>query len=94
MARHTDVLTDDIAARFLVGLGTADKAYQGLRSMVDWVEAQGVAHLVRQPQPRFELIKKHYPQVSGGVPPVGGLVVGREQMQTQQVGRAPACADH
>ena len=27
------------------------------------VEAQGVADLVRQPQPRFEVIKKHYPQV-------------------------------
>ena len=29
------------------------------------VEAQGVADLVRQPQPRFELIKQHYPQVGG-----------------------------
>lgn len=27
------------------------------------VEAQGVADLVRQPQPRFEVIKRHYPQV-------------------------------
>lgn len=27
------------------------------------VEAQGVADLVHQPQPRFELIKQHYPQV-------------------------------
>jgi hypothetical protein len=29
------------------------------------VEQEGVADLVRQPQPRFELIKQHYPQASG-----------------------------
>ncbi len=56
-------MTDDIAARFLVGLGHGDKAYQGLKNMVAWVEDQGVADLVHQPQPRFEIIKQHYPQV-------------------------------
>lgn len=147
VAQHPSVLTEDVAARFVVGLGTADKAYTGLKNMVDWVrrnqgaanrgiaiairglaiwaaasgplqgagatarhplaaaaagqrrawrpahactpcwdaahrphqsapavrvrlpfprpqvEAQGVADLVRQPQPRFQLIKQHYPQV-------------------------------
>lgn len=36
VAAHPGVLTDDIAARFVVGLGP-DKAYTGMRSMVDWV---------------------------------------------------------
>ncbi|KAL4434285.1 hypothetical protein ABPG75_000726 [Micractinium tetrahymenae] len=63
VAEHPAVLTDDTASRFLVGLGSADKAYQGLKNMVEWVEAQGVADLVTQPQPHFVLIKQHYPQV-------------------------------
>ncbi|PRW59356.1 DEAD box RNA helicase isoform B [Chlorella sorokiniana] len=62
VAEHPAVLTQDVAARFVVGLGP-EKAYTGLKNMVDWVEAQGVADLVHQPQPRFEVIKKHYPQV-------------------------------
>jgi len=37
--QHPAVLTDDIAARFLVGLGSGDKAYQGIRNMVEWVSA-------------------------------------------------------
>ena len=36
VAAKPGILTDDIAARFLVGLGSSDKAYQGLRNMVDW----------------------------------------------------------
>ena len=36
MASHPGILTEDVAARFLVGLGTPDKAYSGLRNMVDW----------------------------------------------------------
>lgn len=36
MAEHPEVLTHDIAARFVVGLGP-DKAWTGLKSMVDWV---------------------------------------------------------
>lgn len=36
MALHPAVLTDDIAARFVVGLGS-NKAYMGLKQMVEWV---------------------------------------------------------
>ena len=36
VAAKPAILTEDIAARFLVGLGSSDKAYQALRSMVDW----------------------------------------------------------
>ena len=39
VAAHPNVLSDDIAARFVVGMGT-DKAYTGLRSMADWVSTQ------------------------------------------------------
>ncbi len=46
MAEHPDVLTQDIAARFVVGLGQ-DKAYTGLKNMVDWVS--GCCLLVEGP---------------------------------------------
>jgi hypothetical protein len=36
VAAKPAILTEDIAARFVVGLGSSDKAYQALRSMVDW----------------------------------------------------------
>lgn len=38
MDEHPGILNDDIAARFLVGLGHGDKAYQGLKNMVTWGE--------------------------------------------------------
>jgi hypothetical protein len=37
VAAHPGVLSADVAARFLVGLGQGDKAYEALRKMVAWV---------------------------------------------------------
>lgn len=59
--RHPDVVSEDIARRFIVGLENEVKAYSALSSCIEWNIQQGLADLVRQPQPHYEIIKKYYP---------------------------------
>ena len=48
VAAHPNILTDDKARRFLVGLGSVDGAVAALERMVRWVESEGVVDLVHR----------------------------------------------
>jgi len=58
--QHPELVTEDIARRFLVGLGSEVKAYSALSTCINWTLQQGLEGLVSQPQPKFNIIKKHY----------------------------------
>lgn len=58
--QHPELVTEDIARRFLVGLRSEVKAYSALSTCINWTLQQGLEGLVSQPQPKFNIIKKHY----------------------------------
>lgn len=61
IAQHPSVLTTDLANRFIVGLGSENKAHSALSAMAQWTKENGYVDIVRQKQPAFQTIKKHFP---------------------------------
>lgn len=58
---HPDVLSSDLAERFLIGTGSAAIAHDLMTNMVAWVQRTGMVDVVHSPQPAFSIIKRHYP---------------------------------
>lgn len=59
--QYPTIITADIAQRFIVGLGSENKAYSALSSMAQWTKGNGFENIVRAKQPAFETIKKNFP---------------------------------
>lgn len=64
--QHPEVLTPDIARRFVVGLGSETKAFTALTDMVNWTVANNLAHILRRQQPAYAAMKRHYPHAFAG----------------------------
>lgn len=60
MHRHSDVVTPDIATRFLVGLDSETKAYTGLIKMIEFWSEHNLSDL-RPNRAAFASMKTHYP---------------------------------
>ena len=58
--RHSEVVTRDIATRFLVGLDSETKAYTGLVKMIEFWTEHNLSDL-RPNRAAFASMKKHYP---------------------------------
>ena len=61
MQQYPKVITPDIARRFLVGLGSENKAFSALSSMAQWMTENRLWDIAKQPQPAFKTMKSHYP---------------------------------
>ena len=59
--QYPDIITHDIALRFIVGLGSDNKAFAGLSSMAQWMTENRLVDILQRPQPAFEVMKQHYP---------------------------------
>lgn len=61
MQQYPKIITPDIARRFIVGLGSENKAFTALSSMAQWMTENRLWEVVRRPQPAFKVMKRHYP---------------------------------
>lgn len=59
--QYPGILTEDIARRFLIGLGSETKASAGLTSMAKWTIDNNLQDILHRPQPAFAVMKRHYP---------------------------------
>lgn len=61
MGKYPNIIRYDTAKRFIVGLDSESKAYQGLVKMVDFWMKHKLEHALTCPQPAFKSMKRNYP---------------------------------
>jgi hypothetical protein len=66
VARHPDVLDENMAERFVASYPSPSKAYAALQQCVEWRQARGMVGLLDRPHPKFAAIKHRYPHAALG----------------------------
>lgn len=61
LGKYPDIVTYDVATRFIVGLESESKAYHGLNKMVEYFISHDVQNTLQSKQPAFDSMKRHYP---------------------------------
>ncbi|KAI8103943.1 hypothetical protein M9435_006469 [Picochlorum sp. BPE23] len=61
IGKHPNIVTHDIAQRFIIGLESDSKAYTGLTKMVDYFVKHKLQDALSSRQPAFDSLKQHYP---------------------------------